>query len=49
MMFNGRSLLFVALGCGLTLFPPPAIHAQQPDPSVAGQTRPPARTRNPIR
>ena len=39
MNFNGRSFLFVALGCGLILFPSPKSHAQQSqDPSL--QNRP---------
>ena len=31
MNFNGRSVLFVALGCGLTLFPASRVYAQQTD------------------
>ena len=31
MIFSGRSFLFVALGCGLTLFPASRIQAQQTD------------------
>ena len=31
MIFNGRSFLFVALGCGLTLFPASRAYSQQPD------------------
>ena len=35
MNFNGRSILFVALGCGLTFVPAFGIHAQQAtDPSL---------------
>jgi len=36
MNFNGRSFLFVALGCGLILLPATGIHAQQStdDPSL---------------
>ncbi len=49
MNFNGRSIFFVALGCGLTLFPPHSIHAQQPaDQSVAGPTGLRRRIRKPI-
>ncbi len=39
MNFNGRSFLFVALGCGLSFVPAHGIHAQQAaDPSL--QARP---------
>src|ERR1700722_8738334 len=39
MNFNGRSILFVALGCGLIVVPAFSIHAQQAtDPSL--QARP---------
>src|SRR6201996_9418482 len=38
MILNGRSILFVALGCGLTFVSASAIHAQQQDPSL--QARP---------
>ena len=39
MNFNGRSILFVALGCGLSFVSAPGIHAQQAaDPSL--QARP---------
>jgi GWxTD domain-containing protein len=31
MIFNGRSFLFVALGCGLTLFPASRAYSQQTD------------------
>ena len=31
MNFNGRSFLFVALGCGLTLLPASRVYAQQAD------------------
>jgi hypothetical protein len=31
MNFSGRSVLFVALGCGLTLFPVSRIYSQQTD------------------
>src|SRR6201998_3777977 len=45
MNFKGRSILFVALGCGLGFFPIRGIHAQQAaDPSLqprsaAGQSQ----------
>jgi len=40
MIFNGRSILFVALVCGLTFVSASAIRAQQSDPSL--QNRPAA-------